>query len=57
MEMSCTHFRSVIDQVVSLRPGDLTQEEYNKLREEGNLDDQLDVGSEEVQGPKEEDEG
>ncbi|XP_071542720.1 uncharacterized protein KIAA1143 homolog [Panulirus ornatus] len=45
-----------LPQVVSLRPGDLTQEEYNTLREDGKLDDLLHGISEEVQGPREKDE-
>ncbi|XP_066989835.1 uncharacterized protein KIAA1143 homolog [Macrobrachium rosenbergii] len=35
-----------LPQVVSLRPGDLTQEEYDKLRAEGKLDDLLQEKSE-----------
>lgn len=43
---------------MSLRSGDLTQEEVDRLRSEGRLDDLLKEDSEgEVQGPKERDEG
>lgn len=43
-----------LPQVVSLRAGDLTQEEVDRLRSEGRLDDLLKDNSEgEVQGPKE----
>lgn len=48
------------DQIVSLRSGDLTQEEVDKLRSEGRLDDLLKENTEEegeVQGPKNRDEG
>ncbi|XP_047488641.1 uncharacterized protein KIAA1143 homolog [Penaeus chinensis] len=41
-----------LPQVVSLRSGDLTQEEYDQLRSEGKLDDLLEEGEGEVQGPK-----
>ncbi|XP_068217064.1 uncharacterized protein KIAA1143 [Palaemon carinicauda] len=35
-----------LPQIVSLRPGDLTQEEYERLRDEGKLDDLLGERSE-----------
>lgn len=45
-----------LPQVVSLKAGDLTQEEYERLRAEGKLDDLLDDGECKVdlpvQGPK-----
>lgn len=45
-------------QVVSLRTGDLTQEEVERLRSEGKLDDLLGEKVEgEVQGPKQRHEG
>ncbi|XP_042875969.1 uncharacterized protein KIAA1143 homolog [Penaeus japonicus] len=45
-----------LPQVVSLRSGDLTQEEYNQLRAEGKLDQLLEGEEGEVQGPKTRDE-
>ena len=43
---------------MSLRSGDLTQEEVDRLRSEGKLEDILgDECEGEVQGPKERDEG
>ncbi|XP_050728441.1 uncharacterized protein KIAA1143 homolog [Eriocheir sinensis] len=48
-----------LPQIVSLRSGDLTQEEIDQLRSEGRLDDLLKKNSEEegeVQGPKNRDE-
>lgn len=44
-------------QVVSLRSGDLTQEEYDQLRSEGKLDNLLEEGEGDVQGPKTREEG
>nr|XP_045608224.1 uncharacterized protein KIAA1143 homolog [Procambarus clarkii] len=45
-----------LPQVVSLKSDDLSQEEYDKLRAEGKLDDLLKGNCEEVQGPREKDE-
>lgn len=47
----------LFDQVVSLQSDDLTQEEYDRLRSEGKLDDLLKGDCGEVQGPRERDEG
>lgn len=42
---------------MSLRSGDLTQEEYDQLRSEGKLDNLLEEGEGDVQGPKTREEG